>query len=46
MNMTLGYAMDQDWGQHFDLDLFDEIESELGDIKTDTVSQWLESDSL
>ncbi|RMP19873.1 Site-specific recombinase, phage integrase family [Pseudomonas coronafaciens pv. atropurpurea] len=46
MNMTLGYAMDHEWGQHFDLDLFDEIESELGNIKTETVNHWLESDSL
>lgn len=41
MDMTLGYAMDQDWGQHLDIDLYDDIQSELEDIKSEVVGTWL-----
>jgi hypothetical protein len=41
MDMTLGYAMDQDWGQHLDIDLYEDIQSELEDIKSDVVGTWL-----
>ncbi|SEP47516.1 MULTISPECIES: integrase [Pseudomonas] len=46
MDMTLGYAMDDEWGQQFDLELYDDIQSELTDIKVRTVSDWISEDSL
>lgn len=46
MDMTLMYAMDETWGEHFDLDLYSEIESELSDIKESVVSSWIEDDHL
>ncbi|MFJ4455949.1 integrase [Pseudomonas sp. NPDC089392] len=46
MDMTLGYAMDGEWGQQFDLELYDDIQSELTDIKVRTVSDWISDDSL
>lgn len=46
MDMTLGYAMDQDWGQHLDIELYDDIRSELEDIKSNVVASWLEDASL
>ncbi|MDP1540716.1 MULTISPECIES: integrase [Gammaproteobacteria] len=41
MDMTLGYAMDQEWGQHLDIELFEDIQFELEDIKSGVVSGWL-----
>ncbi|MRK19862.1 integrase [Pseudomonas sp. JG-B] len=41
LDMTLGYAMDDSWGQHLDLELFDEIQMELDDIKLSVVDNWL-----
>ncbi|QEN49731.1 site-specific integrase [Pseudomonas protegens] len=41
LDMTLGYAMDDSWGQHFDLELFDDIQAELEDIKLRVVDSWL-----
>ncbi|MDT4800928.1 hypothetical protein FQZ97_336250 [compost metagenome] len=46
LDMTLGYAMDDSWGQHLDLELFDEIEAELGDIKLGVVDNWLGDEPL
>lgn len=46
MDMTLGYAMDDGWGQHLDLDLYADIEAELDDIKVDVVDNWLGDKSL
>ncbi|AVZ17511.1 integrase [Pseudomonas aeruginosa] len=41
LDMTLSYAMDDSWGQHLDLELYDEIQAELDDIKLDVVDSWL-----
>ncbi|WP_394304546.1 integrase [Pseudomonas danubii] len=41
LDMTLGYAMDDSWGQHFDLELYDDIQAELEDIKLGVVDNWL-----
>ncbi|WP_339456607.1 MULTISPECIES: tyrosine-type recombinase/integrase [unclassified Pseudomonas] len=41
MDMTLGYAMDDGWGSHLDLELYDDIQAELEDIKLCTVDSWL-----
>ncbi|AYF88138.1 integrase [Pseudomonas sp. DY-1] len=41
LDMTLGYAMDDSWGQHLDLELFDDIQDELDDIKLGVVDNWL-----
>lgn len=46
LDMTLGYAMDDDWGQHLDLDLYGEIRQELADIKVHTVHNWMEDQQL
>jgi len=46
MDMTLGYAMDDGWGRHLDLDLYADIEAELDDIKVDVVDNWLGDKSL
>ena len=46
MDMTLGYAMDESWGQHLDLDLYAEIQDELEDIKLGVVDSWIGSESL
>ena len=46
MDMTLGYAMDERWGSHLDLDLYNEIQAELDDIKLGTVDGWLNDDLL
>lgn len=46
MDMTLGYAMDDGWGQHLDLELYADIEAELDDIKVDVVDNWLGDKSL
>lgn len=44
--MTLGYAMDDGWGDHLDLELYDDIQAELEDIKLGTVENWLGDDQL
>lgn len=46
MDMTLGYAMDDGWGSHLDLELYDNIQAELEDIKLGTVNSWLGDDAL
>lgn len=46
MDMTLGYAMDESWGQHLDLDLYMEIQGELEDIKLGVVDNWVGQESL
>lgn len=46
MDMMLSYAMDQDWGQHLDTELYDDILSELGDIKLGVVDTWLSDEPL
>lgn len=46
MDMTLGYAMDQEWGQHLDIELFDDIQSELEDIKLGVVETWMGDEQL
>ena len=46
MDMTLTYAMDQGWGQHLDMELFDNIQSEVESIKRDVVESWLGDESL
>jgi integrase len=46
LDMTLGYAMDDKWGQHLDLDLFFDIHGELEDIKLGIVDNWLGDERL
>ncbi len=41
LDMSLGYAMDDSWGQHLDLDLYADIQGELEDIKLSVVDTWL-----
>jgi hypothetical protein len=46
MDMTLGYAIDDDWGGHLDLELCNDIQAELEDIKFATVDRWIRDDRL
>ena len=46
LDMTLGYAMDDSWGQHLDLDLYADIQGELEDIKLGDVNNWLSDEPL
>lgn len=46
LDMTLGYAMDESWGQHLDLELYMEIQGELEDIKLGVVDNWMNYESL
>lgn len=46
LDMTLHYAMDDEWGGHFDLELYDEIQEEYENIKLDTVNGWFVDESL
>lgn len=46
MDMTLSYAMDERWGHHFDLDLYQDIQSEYDSIKISTVDGWIKDDFL
>lgn len=41
LDMTLGYAMDESWGKHLDLQLYDDIQTELEDIKLGVVDTWV-----
>ncbi|WP_025126771.1 integrase [Pseudomonas sp. PH1b] len=41
LDMTLGYAMDDSWGHHLDLDLYADIQEELEDIKLGVTDDWL-----
>lgn len=41
LDMTLGYALDDSWGQHLDLDLYADIQTELQDVKLGIVDYWL-----
>ena len=43
---SLGYAMDDGWGQHFDLELYADIQTELEDIKLGVVDSWLGDNHL
>ncbi|MBK5003472.1 integrase [Pseudomonas sp. S32] len=40
LDMTLGYSMDDSWGQHLDLELYTDIQTELDDIKLGVVDGW------
>ncbi|MEQ7921283.1 hypothetical protein ABQX22_18960 [Xanthomonas sp. WHRI 1810A] len=46
LDMTLGYAMDDSWGQHLDLELYNEIQGELEDIKFGVVDNWIGDEVL
>lgn len=46
LDMTLGYAMDEKWGQHVDLDLYFDIQGELEDIKLGIADTWLGDERL
>lgn len=46
LDMTLGYAIDDSWGQHLDLDLYGDIQMELDDIKLGVVDNWLGDEPL
>jgi len=46
LDMTLGYAMDDSWGQHLDLELYEDIQAELEDIKLGVVDNWLDDKPL
>ncbi|HHV91577.1 MAG TPA: integrase [Pseudomonas aeruginosa] len=46
LDMTQGYAMDDSWGQHLDLELYNDIQLELDDIKLGVVDNWLGDASL
>lgn len=46
IDMSLGYAMDPNWGQHLDLELFDDIQTELQDIKVGVVNTWFDNKTL
>ncbi|QGT80621.1 tyrosine-type recombinase/integrase [Pseudomonas coronafaciens] len=46
LDMTLGYAMDEKWGQHLDLELYTEVQDELEDIKLGIIDSWIGDESL
>ncbi|MDD0841408.1 integrase [Pseudomonas sp. Gutcm_11s] len=46
LDMSLGYAIDDSWGQHLDLELYDEIQTELKDIKLGVVDGWFGDKTL
>jgi hypothetical protein len=46
LDMTLGYAMDDNWGQHLDLELYADIQGELEDVKLGVVDIWLSDEPL
>lgn len=46
MDMTLGYAMDDGWGNNLDLELYNDIHAELEDIKLGAVDNWLGDEPL
>lgn len=46
LDMTLGYAMDDRWGQQLDLELYSDIQAELKDIKAGVVNSWLDDAPL
>lgn len=41
LDMSLGYAMDDTWGQHLDLELYADIQGELEGIKLGVVDTWI-----
>ncbi|WP_339466149.1 integrase [Pseudomonas sp. EA_65y_Pfl2_P74] len=41
LDMTLGYSMDDSWGQHLDLEMYTDIQAELDNIKLSVVGDWL-----
>ncbi|VVP33545.1 hypothetical protein PS865_04490 [Pseudomonas fluorescens] len=46
LDMSLGYAMDDSWGKHLDLELYGDIEMELEAIKFGVVDAWLKDETL
>lgn len=46
MDMTLPYAMDDDWGGHLDIELLADIDLELMNTKISTIDNWVAQDSL
>lgn len=46
MDMSTSYAIDDMWGEHFDLDLLAEIESELSEIKQSVVTKLIADPNL
>ena len=46
LDMSLGYAMDENWGNHLDLELYADIQAELEDIKFSVVDNWLGDEPL
>lgn len=46
LDMTLGYAMDDSWGQHLDLELYADIQAEVEDIQLGVVENWLGDEPL
>ncbi|CAI8722695.1 Integrase [Pseudomonas sp. IT-P100] len=46
MDMTLGYAIDESWSLRLDFELFNDIQSELADIKFSVVNTWLGNEPL
>jgi hypothetical protein len=46
IDMSLGYAMDDIWGEHMNIELLYEINSEIDIIKSDVVGSWFASDNL
>lgn len=46
MDMTLGYALDNDWGVHLDSDLYEEIDIELNELKRNICSSWFAKSGL
>lgn len=46
LDMTLLYAMDGDWGKSLDIELYNDIDSELDMAKEKTVASWIDASSL
>jgi hypothetical protein len=46
LDMTLGYAMDDGWGRHLDLEMYVDMQDELEDIKLGVVGNWMSDESL
>jgi hypothetical protein len=46
LDMSLGYAIDRDWGQHLDTELYEAIYHEHETIKLGVVEKWLVGEPL
>lgn len=46
LDMTLQYAIDESWGQKLDLELYDDIQMELDEIKLSVIDTWVGDTSL